>query len=423
MNKHYDLLGLGCGPFHLSLAALIEKTSLSTLFLDRRENFRWHPELLFEDADMQTSFFKDFVTPVDPTSRHSFLNYLVEHGLFYSFMNTGRRVITRIEFEQYAIWVTSRLENLSFGSEVREVIFDGLKFILKTDQEELTSKHLSIATGMLPRVPEFAHAFLGKEVFHAKSGELEGVDLTGKRVMIIGGGQTGVEILRNALNGKWGRPHSLKILSKRHNLEPLDESPFTNEYFTPHYTMGFHSIPQSSKERIVTHQKLASDGNTPAYLEGLYRDLYFLKHVKKDPLDVLICPLRTLTNLERNASGGYLAHFHNAHLGVAESIEADIVILATGLKTALPAAIQQIHHLLDLDELGRIKLGSDFQVGLKIDVPNKIYALNFGRHTHGIAEPQTSLMAWRSATIINNLTGAEIYRTQSVPTFIKYETN
>lgn len=53
-----------------------------TLFLDQKPSFNWHSELMFSDADMQTSFLKDLVTPVDPTSPYSFLNYLVEHGLF-----------------------------------------------------------------------------------------------------------------------------------------------------------------------------------------------------------------------------------------------------------------------------------------------------------------------------------------------------
>jgi lysine N6-hydroxylase len=34
-------------------------------------------------------------------------------------------------------------------------------------------------------------------------------------------------------------------------------------------------------------------------------------------------------------------------------------------------------------------------------------------HTHGIAEPQLSLMAWRSARIINSLVGQAVFDTES----------
>lgn len=41
-------------------------------------------------------------------------------------------------------------------------------------------------------------------------------------------------------------------------------------------------------------------------------------------------------------------------------------------------------------------------------------------HSHGIAEPQLSLMAWRSARIINQLTGAAVYDIASNPGMIDW---
>lgn len=424
MKIDYDLIGIGAGPFHLSLAAMLEKLpDTKAMFLEQKQEFRWHPEIIFDDADMQTAFYKDLVTPVDPTSRHSYLNFLVEHGLFYAFMNTGRRVITRKEFEIYGKWVASRLENLSFNSPVSEVSFDGKKFILHSNGSKLSSRHLSVATGTVPHVPESTKAYLGDKVFHAKSGQLASIDMTGKRVVIVGGGQTGVEIFRNALHFKWGRPESLKIISRRQNLQPLDESPFTNDYFTPSYGEEFFSIDPVTKEQIVASQKLASDGNTPAYLELLYKDLYFRKYVDKDPMNLDILPMRNLTDLNKNENGSYSLILKNNFLHEEEVVEGDIVILATGLQTKLPDAIEGIRHLLELDEKGRPILSRSFQVRWQGPETNKIFALNMSRHQHGIAEPQTSLMAWRSAMIINDLVGTDFYNTRTAPAFIKYGKN
>lgn len=418
MNTHYNLLATGIGPFHLSLAAMLEKLpAVTSLFIDQRTEFRWHPEIIFDDADMQTSFYKDLVTPVDPTSRHSYLNFLVEHGLFYAFMNTGRRTITRREFELYGKWVSERLENLKFNSSVKDVEWNGKHFVIKTDKDKFTSDHFSFATGSAPFVPDFTKKFLGENVFHPKSGKLANLDITGKRVVIIGGGQTGVEIFRNALNQKWGRPESLKLVSRRNNLEPLDESPFTNEYFSPAYSEEFFPINPETKASIVASQKLASDGNTPAYLELLYKDLYFKKHVMKDSLPVDIYPKRTLTNMT-SAEQGYTLHFQNTFTGGSENVEADIVILSTGLETVLPPCLQGLKNKFQLDEKGRPVISHSFRVSW--DGPAKIYALNFSRHSHGISEPQTSLMAWRSAKIINDLVGTEFYKTSSAPGLLTY---
>lgn len=420
MSTHYNIVGAGIGPFHLSLAAMLEKIpKITPLFLDQRAEFRWHPEILHHDADMQTSFYKDFVTPVDPTSRHSFLNYLVEHGLFYAFMNTGRQNITRLEFEQYGRWVAGRLENLKFNTKVREVTFEENKFVVKTDSETFTSDHFSFATGATPYVPECAKPHEGRNVFHPKSGKLEGMNVEGKRIVIVGGGQTGVEIFRNILHGKWGRPQSVKLITKRKNLEPLDESPFTNEYFTPGYNEEFFPLGQSSKEEIVASQKLASDGNTPVYLELLYKDLYLFRHVMKNAVDFEILPKRTLVNMTSKDSG-YELGFTNAFNGNSESLDADIVILSTGFKNNLPEAINGLKDHISFDEKGRLHLERSFKVKTNLPVENKLFALNFSRHSHGISEPQTSLMAWRSAMIANEILGDEFYKTTAVPGFLTY---
>lgn len=74
LDPMLDCIGIGLGPFNLSIAALADqdKTQLSTRFLERKPSFSWHPGLLLSDAKMQTSFLKDLVTAIDPTSQYSF---------------------------------------------------------------------------------------------------------------------------------------------------------------------------------------------------------------------------------------------------------------------------------------------------------------------------------------------------------------
>lgn len=422
MEKHFNLIGLGIGPFHLSLASLLRKTpETKALFLDQKPTFQWHPELMFSDAEMQTSYMKDLVTPVDPTSPYSYMNYLVQHGLFYSFMNTGRRVITRKEFELYCQWVSEGIkDDLSYGSEISTVEFDKDRFVVKTQNGSFSSDHLSVATGLTPRIPECAKTHLGENVFHAKSQGLQNLDLREQRVLIIGGGQTGVEIFRNALSGKWGRVKNIRLISRRQNLEPLDETPFTNEYFSPGYVNEFFKLEDELKEPIVRSQKLASDGNTPQYLERLYNDLYQIRHVQKDDLDFRILPHRSFTGLEKTEKG-YMARIQNNFLHSEELIEADIVILSTGFCIKTPKFLDPVAHLLSFDSENRFIINKNFNLEWKGPAENKIYALNFSRHRHGIAEPQTSLMAWRSAVIINDLTQKEIFKTDHFkPAFVQY---
>lgn len=85
-EKIYDLLGVGIGPFNLSLAALIEPIShLETIFLEQKTEFQWHEGLLMEGTTIQVPFLADLVTMADPCSRFTFLNYLREHSRLYNF--------------------------------------------------------------------------------------------------------------------------------------------------------------------------------------------------------------------------------------------------------------------------------------------------------------------------------------------------
>lgn len=417
-----DLAGIGIGPFNLSLAALASQIeNLNFKFFERKANFEWHSEIIFNDSYMQTSYLKDLVTGVAPTNPHSFLNYLVQNGLFYSFMNTGRTSVTRKEFELYCQWVASNLApRLSFNSDIKQLHFEDGTFLVETDSGVTRARNICLGTGLVPKIPECARPFINGKVFHAKSAALAQVDLTGKRVAIIGGGQTGVEIFRNALAARWGRASSLQIITSRANLEPLDNSPFTNEYFTPGYVDQFFKLDPSFKGPIAAYQKLASDGNTPEYLDGLYNDLYQMKSIQKDERTIEILPYRRMEGMSTGAQG-FKLKIQNRFYQKSEELEADIVILATGFENAIPELLAPIKHLISFDLNGRFNFNSDFSLKWKGGAANKIFALNFSRHGHGIAEPQTSLMAWRSATVINALTGQEHFKTtNSVANFINY---
>ncbi|MES2527326.1 MAG: SidA/IucD/PvdA family monooxygenase [Bdellovibrionota bacterium] len=406
----YDLLGLGLGPFNLSLAALMGKAKKTSLFLDQKSEFQWHPGLMFEDATMQNSWLKDLVTPADPTNAMSFLNFLVERGLFYAFVNTGRSAITRKEFESYCRWVSGKLEDkIRFNTTVKEVNFDKGAFVIRTDKETYQSKNLSLATGLVPRIPEFAKPFLGDNIFHAATGKLSTFKAEGKRILVVGGGQTGIEVFRNCLHGKWGKPSALKLLTPRPNLQPLDESPFSNEYFTPEYVRSFYHLNKELKEEVVNSQKLASDGNTPTYLQLLYNDLYLRRFDDLKTPELKVYTTRRMTKLTQEKNHYVITTGHEL-TKKEEHFEADAVIFCTGFQSVIPSFLDPLKPSIPVDNKGRLLMGANFEVQWEQSSTNHLFAMNFGRHQLGIAEPQTSLMAWRSATIINRLCGENIYQ-------------
>lgn len=422
MKSHFSLIGIGVGPFNLSLAALLVKApKVPAVFFEKKAKFEWHSELMLPDSVMQTSFMKDLVTPVDPTSPFSFMNYLVDQGLFYAFMHTGRKMISRLEFEQYCTWVSERMgDRLRFGEGVKQIDFSEGRFQVATEKGAFSSDHICVATGSVPNIPECAQAYLSPSIFHAKSPFLKDLSLRGKRLVVVGGGQTGIEIFRNAIQDRWGRAESIRLITARRSLEPLDESAFANEYFTPAYSKEFWNFSEEKKRDLVAYQKLTSDGNTPDYLFSLFNDLYQLKHVKRDARSIEILAGRSLERMKSQSEKSTL-FLHNEFTGTAEECDADVVVLATGFRSPLPAALEPLRGRLHLGESERFRMGEHFTAAWEGSGKNNIYALNFSRHAHGIAEPQTSLMAWRSATVINHLAGEQIYQQNATrENFVRY---
>ena len=406
----FDLIGIGIGPFNLSLAALLKPLEQKKIkFFDDKKKFNWHPELMLDDAPMQTSYLKDLVTPVQPTNPLTYINYLVEKGQFYHFLNTGRDVITRYEFNDYLRWCTHNLSDvLNFDSKIKEIRFEKSKFKIIKENETFFSKNICIASGPKPFVPDCAKKKIGNDVFHAKSKVLQNLSLTGKKVLVVGGGQTGLEVFRNILHEKWGRSEHATLITGRKNFLPLDEAPFTNEIFTPKFVSQFYHLDQNTKDDFTENLLLASDGNTPSYLAEFYNELYLDKFYKKQFSPYRISPMRWLEDIE-DRQNSQCAIIRNKLNQQIEELQVDIIILATGFTSALPSYLEPLRSLISFDGQGRLNICHDYKLKTSLE-KNHIYMMNYSRHGHGVADPQTSLMSWRSAVIANDLCGKEIFK-------------
>ena len=147
--KTYDFIGIGIGPFNLSIAALAEGLDgFSSLFLERKPHFSWHPGMMVPDCHMQTSFLKDLVSAVEPTNRHSFLNYLVQRKKFYRFLTTEQRTVSREEFADYLCWAADNLTNLAFSQQVQQVSFDEQNGLFEVVTSGIASWRATSAWGL-----------------------------------------------------------------------------------------------------------------------------------------------------------------------------------------------------------------------------------------------------------------------------------
>lgn len=409
MKKITDLIGVGVGPFNLSVAALLESVPhLSSQFFDNKKEFVWHEGLMLPSTYMQTSYLKDLVTAVDPQSRFSFISYLVKNKKFYRFLNTEMQTITRAEFSDYLSWSAKQIPGVKFSHAVQEVKHVDDRFIVTTNQGEYAARNLCLGTGKSPYVPDYLKMHLGDNCFHASEIGQRNIDLTGKRVVLVGGGQTGADLFLNALRGHWGQPAALDWLSRRANFQALDEAAFANEFFVPQYVEQFYHLDEAVKKREVDAQKLTSDGITSDALRAIYQELYDKFEVQKQRKWVRLLPHRTLNSMTQHFDGYQLAVKNNL-TGLEERHSGTVIILATGFESKLAPCLAPLVDDLQLSDDGLLQLDQNFKVRWQGNPNNSIYAVNAGIASHGIADPQLSLAAWRAAKIINDLAGEHCF--------------
>lgn len=410
-GRTVDCVGVGIGPANLSLAALSHATPhLELQFFEKAKGFSWHPGLLFPESSIQTSYLKDLVTPVAPTNPYSFLSFLVEHRRFYSFVTANVPRVSRSEFNQYLTWVSEGLSNLQFGSPVIRIEYQNDYFEVRTPSACTRARNVVLGTGRPPYIPHCARPFLGPSVHHAVEFGHYAPKIAGRRVAVIGGGQSGAELVHHFLLDRDALPSELYWISRRGNFQPLDESPFANELFTPEYTHQFYRLGEDARQELLREQLLASDGISGELLDDLYRRLYSLQFVDEvDRYPVHLLPGHELVGIQRCDFGWAMDVRARDERCFRRRV--DLIVLATGHRYRVPQCLEPVRHRIEWND-GEPSVDENFAVIWDGPPERRIFVQNASRNRHGVADPNLSLLAWRSAVILNQLAGRIVYDCQ-----------
>ncbi len=401
----YDLIGVGIGPFNLSLSALAQATPINTLFLDKKKEFSWHQLCPIASAELQVSYLKDLVVPVDPTNRFSFLNYLVSENRIYEFLNRRTSTISRYEFNLYYKWVAEQIPSLIFGQEVIGLGYTKECFIVSTRDREYKCKNLCIGTGKVENV-----GFdIGQEIEHKvhyyskyRATRFSGLET----ILVVGGGQSGAEVVYDLLSKQ--KVQRIIWVSSRNNLLSLDDTSFVNEFYGPSYRDHFMHLEDQIKEEELHKQKMSSDGVSVELINELYNLFYENKYLneKKVEIEVLFstrvesigkCDTRVEASISSDFSG---------ELKVLKDI--DSVIVATGFAPFIPPFLVDFMDQVCVDPL-RPLINRDLSISPSSDLPGKVFMQNRARMSHGLQDSNLALVSYRNALIINALLKVPYY--------------
>jgi lysine N6-hydroxylase len=406
--RTHDLVGVGLGPFGLSLAALSDGLDLDAVFLEQRESFAWHPGLLLEGATLQVPFLADLVTLVDPTSRWSYLSYLREQGRLFRFYLAERFQVPRAEYDDYLRWVATSLPSCRFGTRVDALAWDEDAFVVTTTDvatqrsTTLRSRAVVLSVGTEPVVPAAFAGLLGKRVVHAAHYlDARPALLEAGSVTVVGSGQSGAEVFLDLLRAQSETGTRLRWTTRSPAFAPMEYSKLGLEHFTPDYTAYFRDLPAHRRDSLLAAQWQLYKGISTWTIADVY-DLLYERTVGGRPVDAVLQPAVAVEAAQALGESFRLSCRH-VQQDRAFEVDTDAVVLATGFAARQPALLEPLRPLLDLDERGRYRVDAEHRVALH--VPGALYVQNAEAHTHGVGSPDLGLAAWRGATILGALTG------------------
>ncbi|HWK30136.1 MAG TPA: SidA/IucD/PvdA family monooxygenase [Solirubrobacter sp.] len=392
-----DVIGVGIGPFNLSLAALLEGTELDAVFFDDKPEFAWHPGLMLPGAEIQVPFLADLVTLADPTSPHSFLNYLHAHERLYRFYFRERFQVLRAEYEAYCRWVAGRLGSTRFSHRVEAIEPCDGGWTVRANGATHRARNVVLGVGCVPWAPACAAGLPHSADYLA----LREDALRAASVAVIGSGQSAAEIFADLLEHASGR---IDWFTRSSGFLPMEYSKLGLEHFSPEYTAYFHALPEERRDALRAGQSLLYKGLSAETSERIYDQLYRRSAGGEEP------DVRYAARCELRGVEGRRLHLHQLDQDVAFTHEADLTILATGYE---PAPLPIDRSLLALDASGRPVVELDYRLRLADGSPSTLFVQNAELHTHGVGTPDLGLGAHRSAVIANALCGREVYPVRS----------
>lgn len=413
-----DLIGVGAGPANLSLASLLitarERglTSLTAAFFECEATVFWHSLQMFPGSLMQTEFYRDLVTPIDPTSKFSFLNYLKAQARLDQFFCSSTIYTTRREFEDYFRWVAAQIGEVIFGVDVNSVDYDTKRQLFVVDagtHGHCVTKHIVFGSGARPK----------SGVDASRSGRI--VDVSWllaftfpkslNRILVVGGGQAAAECLNYLLDRFSERSVQIDWVTSETSFRALDTSNFSRETFSTAYARMFSSLSSEARETIIQEDKSVANGMPPLYAQTLYQRLYRLRHF---PPSDKACPVvHVQANTEvvetREESAGVSVSARIRSTGKTDVVVYDCVILCTGLddENILDSSIigpelrSRLHENQDRD---------GYAVTWDGPRDRMIFVQSQNKVTHGLGDASFVTAAGRNAAILNSIAGHEIYK-------------
>ncbi|GAA4921829.1 lysine N(6)-hydroxylase/L-ornithine N(5)-oxygenase family protein [Streptomyces coeruleoprunus] len=410
-----EILGIGAGPANLALAVALEELApglaARTLLVEQSESTVWQRGLLIPWAQSQVSFLKDLATLRDPRSRFTFVNYLHTTGRLDDFMSLGTFTPYRSEISDYLQWVAGNLEKVTVHHNRRAVTIDPVRAgsgeldrwdVTFSDGSTVRARHLVLACGRDPRVPEVFRGLPEDRVIHSSAYSERIAALprdVPQRIAVIGGAQSAVEMVQAVRDDLPGCTPVLVV--RGIGLTPYVSSKFTSRFYSAAASEEFYGLDAEGRDVVLGEMARSNySGVTPELLDGLYHQMYRDRLDGKEGLRILTAS--EVTAAEHDEDGIALT-LRDRCTGEVSELRCDRVLLGTGYEPGMPATVRRVAEALGLPAGPEVTRAYRVRTADEDADRARLYLQGVNESTHGIADSLLSTMATRAGHIVADL--------------------
>ncbi len=425
----HDVIAVGCGPFNLGLAALASTVDgLDLVVLEETPELTWHRGMMFGEASMQVNFLADLVTLVAPWHPLSFLAYLHDMDRLYTFTVRENFFPSRREYEHYLRWAAARLPAVRFSHRVVEADWDAgeERFTVRAVRGDgtavrLRARHLVLGIGTTPHLPDALAGLPADRLLHTADYLHRAADVArAGRVTVVGSGQSGAEVAADLLTRNLDGGPAVSWLTRTGSWAPLDYTKMNLELTTPAYMRYFHTLPEEVRDRLVREQWQFYKGISTDTLEEIH-ELLYRRQLDDGLADVELRFGVAVEDAVAEPSGRTVLTCRHLDTGQRFEHVTDLVVAATGYRRRTPDFLAPVEKLIRRDGHGRPVVRADHSVDLADGVTGRIFVANAEIHAYGVSAPNLDIGAVRNATILNTVTGREVYRLPRRSAFTRFE--
>jgi lysine N6-hydroxylase len=182
------------------------------------------------------------------------------------------------------------------------------------------------------------------------------------------------------------------------------------EHFTPDHTRYFHRLDEPVRDRLVAAQWQLHKGIDADTVGDIHDELY-RRGIHGGWPDARLTPGVHVRTADRADDGRIHLGLEHTEQRTRTTLVTDAVVLATGYRQRpLDRLLGGLAPHILRDDAGRPRIDAHYRLLLDPAVTGDVYVQNAELHTHGVGAPDLGLLAWRSATILNALTGKDAYR-------------